>query len=74
MLDCPDWKPDPIATATAKKVAEEVEELDEISKKTLGSYVKKAAGSAAGISAYYFAVDDGWKLPLLLQLLINKVF
>lgn len=37
-----------IATATAKKVAEETEELDEISKATLGSYIKKAKGSAIG--------------------------
>lgn len=35
-----------IATATAKKVAEEVEELDELSKSTLGSYAKKAMKDA----------------------------
>lgn len=36
-----------IATATAKKVAEESEQIDELSKKTLGSYINKAASSAA---------------------------
>lgn len=37
-----------IATAQAKKVAEEVEELDELSKATLGSYINKAQGSTLG--------------------------
>lgn len=40
-----------IATATAKKVAEDVEQIDELSKSTLASYVGKAAGSAA-MTAY----------------------
>lgn len=46
-----------IATAQAKKVAEEVEQIDEISKKTLGSYIQKAArdmaddANASGYSA-----------------------
>lgn len=40
-----------IATATAKKVAEEAEQIDELSKKTLGSYVKGASASAAGIAS-----------------------
>lgn len=35
-----------IATKTAKRVAEEVEELDELSKGTLGSYAKKAMKDA----------------------------
>jgi hypothetical protein len=34
-----------ISTATSKLTKEEVEELDELSKKTLGSYVRKAADS-----------------------------
>ena len=37
-----------IAKAVDKLTKEEVEELDELSKATLGSYVKKAAGTAAG--------------------------
>ena len=36
-----------IATAQAKKVAEEVEQIDELSKSTLGSYIKTAAKDAA---------------------------
>ena len=39
-----------IATATAKKVAEEVK-LDELKKSTLASYTQKAAGSLAGNAA-----------------------
>jgi hypothetical protein len=37
-----------ISTATSKLAKEEVEELDELSKKTLGSYVKKASRNLAG--------------------------
>lgn len=49
------WKDVMYATATKMAMKEEVEELDEISKKTLGSYVKKAAGDlqkSAGKSGY----------------------
>lgn len=38
-----------IATATAKKVAEEAEELDEVSKQTLGSYIKKATADTRNL-------------------------
>lgn len=40
-------------TGRAKVLAtkEEVEQIDELSKKTLGTYVKKAAGSAVGLGA-----------------------
>lgn len=37
-----DWKSVMYATATKQAMAEDVEQIDEISKKTLGSYVKKA--------------------------------
>ena len=33
------------------KLPEEVEQIDELDKKTLGSYIKKASGSAAGLAA-----------------------
>jgi hypothetical protein len=36
---------------TVKPVSEEVEQIDELSKKTLGSYVKKSAGNMAGNTA-----------------------
>jgi len=36
---------------TVKPVSEEVEQIDELSKKTLGSYVKKSAGNMAGNAA-----------------------
>lgn len=36
---------------TVKPVIEEVEQIDELSKKTLGSYVKKSAGNMAGNAA-----------------------
>jgi hypothetical protein len=37
--------------AETAKIAEEVEQIDELSKKTLGSYAKKAARSATGLIA-----------------------
>jgi hypothetical protein len=40
-----------IAKATDKLTKEEAEQIDELSKKTLGTYVKKAAGSAVGLGA-----------------------
>ena len=40
-----------IEKATDKITKEEAENLDELSKKTLGTYVKKAAGSAVGLGA-----------------------
>lgn len=47
-----------IATATAKKVAEEVEELAELSRKTLTSYVEKVAKTKGAKAGSY---DTGLK-------------
>lgn len=45
--DMPMDKKMAIATSTAKKVAEEVDQIDEISKQTVGSYIKKATDSVS---------------------------
>ncbi len=49
------YRNDP-STKSARIVSEEAEQLDELSKKTLGSYVKKAAGHAAGSAAATAAI------------------
>ena len=51
-----------IATAVKKLTREEAEELDEISKKTLGSYVKKASSDMAS-NAYNLGARDPLKKP-----------
>ena len=50
-----------ISKATTKLAKEEVEELDEISKKTLGSYVKKASYDAASNAAKFGANEPDKK-------------
>ena len=45
------WKREIGIDKAVDKMAKEATELDELNKKTLGSYIKKASGSAAGIAA-----------------------
>jgi hypothetical protein len=41
-----------------KKMTEEVEQIDELSKKTLGSYIKKATGGLNGVAHHAFNANE----------------
>jgi hypothetical protein len=53
------WKSVMYATATKNAMKESVEQIDELSKKTLGSYVKKASYDAANRAAEFGAKGKG---------------
>jgi len=61
-LDKDDNKKEPMKHA-AKQTKEEVEQVDELSKSTLGSYVKKASGSAATHTGAAAAYGSSSKSP-----------
>jgi hypothetical protein len=60
-------------TETEVQTQESVEELDELSKKTLGSYVKKASNDMAGKTASYASFSSSGKYdPDLKRGLVNR--